>query len=196
MLDRLRDLLPWSHSPYLTPHRRGRLLRSTASLAVVIAVAGAAGILLGVGISALTGRGGDPPAGPGVPTTSTPAGPVTARLPIEVTSTTVRPAANGATGATVSVRVRIENASGRTVQPEPPRLLVDEVRVAAQPDSADTTGGLLAATLRPGDVAEGTLRFNLRSRTASELTRARVRLRLASKFVLLSPVLDETTDPG
>ncbi len=195
-LARLRERLAWSPRDPLGPHRSSRLLRSAARLAVVVVAAGAAGTLLGVGIAALTGGGETAPSGPGVPTAQAPA---TTRdlLPVEVTSTTVRPATiEGEEGSSVSVRVRVENASDRAVRPKAPRLMVDELRVAAEPDSVAAAGGLLSPSLDSGAVAEGTLRFELRSRTPSELATARVRLRVGGKIVVLTPVLDETPAPG
>jgi len=115
---------------------------------------------------------------------------------VDIAATRVRPLTSDAVeGASVRVGVRVENASGRAVRPEPPRLLVDDVRVAAEPVSG-TAGALLAPSLGAGDVAEGTLRFDLRSRTAQQLTAARVRLRIAGKILVLDPVPAEPTASG
>jgi hypothetical protein len=192
-IERWRDRLPWSASQPHIPHRRpAHLLRAATRLVAVVVAAGAAGTLLGVGFAALTGDE-KPPSAPVVPTSSTPSA-GGERLPIEVTSTRVRPTSSAsADGVSVTVRVRLENATDRTVRPEPPRLLVDEVRVAPEADSASTAGQLLARSLPAGAVAEGTLRFDLRSRSANDLLTARVRLLIAAKFVVLQPVLDEGT---
>ncbi|MDP1846966.1 MAG: hypothetical protein Q8K79_04155 [Solirubrobacteraceae bacterium] len=172
------------------------LLRSAARLAAVVVVAGTVGSLLGIVIAALTGDDDTPSSAPVVaPTSPTPAA-AAEQLRVDIASTSVRPATVDAVeSAIVRVDVRVENATGRAVRPEPPRLLVDDIRVAPEP-GPNSTGALLAPLLDEGAAADGTLRFDLRSRTAEEVIAARVRLRIAGKVIVLEPVLAEPAAAG
>lgn len=162
-------------------------------LLAVVAVSAAAGALLGIGLAKLSGDDAPtPPALSTAPTAPTPATPSasTEKLPIKVVSTTVRPLTKGgAEQASVRVHVRIENASGRAVPGGSPRLLVDDETVEVPRSSRDTAGGLLTSSLAPDASADGTLRFDVASMTASELRDARVRLRIFRKVVALTPEL-------
>lgn len=190
LLDRLRSRTGREH---LGPSRTGMLLCAATRVAVVVATAGAAGILLGVGIAALTGADGTQSSQPIPPTESTPAVGGD-RLRVDVASTTVTPASIDAVeGARVRVRVTVQNSSARAVRPQAPRLLVDDIRIAPEPASAGSAAALLAPALDAGATAKGTLRFDLQSRTATELAAGRVRLRIAGKVVVLEPVLAEPT---
>ncbi|MGI8729934.1 MAG: hypothetical protein ACR2LK_08085, partial [Solirubrobacteraceae bacterium] len=182
-LDSRPDLTPTLVSAPASeaPRRSARLARGLLPLLAVVAVAAAVGALLGIGLAKLSGDDAPAPALSTASIASTPAIPAasTEKLPIEVVSTTVRPLIDGgAEQASVRVHVRIENASDRAVPGGSPQLLVDDETVEVARSSRDTAGGLLTSSLAPDASADGTLRFDVASMTASELRDARVRLRI------------------
>ena len=194
---RLRDRLRWAGQDRFGPSRPAMLLRGALRLAGVVVAAGVVGVLLGVGLSALTGADETPSPAGGVlpastPSTSTPAAAPSGadKRPIEILEATARPAANGS-GKLVrlSLRVRATNATGRVLRSAEPALFVDGVRVAPAASLDGSVGNLLAPSLDPGASAEGTLRFALAPMTADELAAARVRLRILAKVVAIEPVV-------
>ena len=164
----------------------GGLLR----LVLVAAVAGGAGIVIGMGLSELSGDKAATVAPVTPSTTTTPATTTVASVqrPVEILGSTVHaPAGGGAERAIVRVRVRVENASGQPFTTPPPQLLVDGARFRAAPPSAGTSGALLANRFDTGASVDGTLRFDVPSVTPEEVTSARVRLRIVDKMVVLAP---------
>jgi len=197
---RPRLRLPSFGRAHFGPSRSAILLRGAAKLVAVLVAAGAAGILLGLAMAELTGDDAAPTPSAAVPTSSTPrattataattAPATTEKVRIAVRSATARPPANGAEqGSRLTVRASIENAGGRAIRTKQPELLVDDLRVAAAPESRGTGGELPAPSLADGATAAGTLRFDVPLSSPSELTTARVRVRLAGKIVVLSPNL-------
>lgn len=204
---RPRFRLPSFGPAHFGPSRSAMLLRGAAKLVAVVVIAGAAGVLLGLAMAELTGDDAAPTPSAAVPTSSTPrattatsaatAPATTEKVRVAVASATARPPADGAEqGSRLSVRASVENASGRAIRPKQPQLLVDDLRVAAAPEFSGTGGELLAPSLADGATAAGTLRFEVPSKTPSELTTSRVRLQIAGKIVVLSPKLGETAPGG
>jgi len=116
---------------------------------------------------------------------------------VAVASATALPPADGAEqGSRLTVRASVENTSGHAIRPKQPELLVDDLRVAVAPESSGTANALLASSVDSGATAAGALRFDVPSSSPSELTTARVRLRIAGKIVVLSPKLGETAPGG
>lgn len=217
---RRRPRIPRPSVDPLPPGRSAALMRGAAKFIAVVIAAGVVGTLLGIGIAALTGEDSSSPqspAGGGTasappaqdaraatatrPTTTTSPAPAGAgvvatsggELRVDVLSATARPLTDD-TGerASVRVRTRIHNNTGRVVRPvEQPVLLVDGARVALAPESSGTAGDLLAPSLEAGATADGTLRFDTRSATTDDLTEAVVRLRIAGKNVTLEPEVRE-----
>lgn len=204
---RPRWRLPSFERGHFGPSRSAMVLRGLVKLVAVVAVASAAGIGLGVGIAELTGDDAPPTAPAVAPTSSTPrattttsaitAPAATGKVRVEILSATARPAADGAArGARLTVRARVVNASGRAIAPQPPSLLIDDVRPAIAPEPAGTAAALLAPSLATGATAEGTLRFDLPTASPSDLTTARVRLQIAGKFIVLSPTVAQSASAG
>jgi hypothetical protein len=199
--------LPSFGRAHFGPHRSAILLRGAVKLVAVVAVASAAGIGLGVAIAELTGDDAPSTAPAVAPTSSTPRATTTTsaatppvatpKVRVEVLSATARPPADGAApGARLTVGARVSNASGRAITPERPSLLVDDLSVAVAPESSSTAAALLAPSLDTGATAEGTLRFDIPTVSPGDLTRARVRMQIAGKFVVLSPKLAQSASAG
>ncbi len=194
---RLNDRLRWAGRDRFGPSRPAMLLRGALRLAGVVVAAGAVGVLLGVGLSALTGANETPSPAPALPTSSSPGATTAAapaggdaKRPIEILDAAARPAASGSgAGARLSLRVRAVNATGGVLRSGRPALFVDGARVGLAPGSEGSAGNLLAPSLDPGASAEGTLRFELPAMTAGELAAARVRLRILAKLVPVEPVV-------
>lgn len=181
------------------------ILRGVMKLVAVVALAGAVGAGLGIGLAELTG-GDDPPSvAPAAstpttptattPTATTPASPAagTEKLPVEIIDVIARPAKRGAEGARLTVRVRAENNTGKILRRARPTLIVDGDSIAAAADTDGVAGKLLAPSLGSGESAKGTLRFGIPATTDDELATAKVRLRIFGKRVAIKPVVAEST---
>ena len=194
---RLRSHVP-RQRPYTGVSRTAMLVRGLIRLILVGAVAAGAGILIGIGVSELSGAEPATPT-PFTPSTSTPTTSTVAveQRPVEVVGSTVRsPSGGGVNRAIVDVEVRVENARGQPITMSSPQLLIDDDRFAAAPETAGTSPELSATTLDAGDVATGTLRFDVTPMTPDEVTTARVRLRMLNKTVPLNPELRAPPSAG
>ncbi len=162
-----------------------------AKFLVVIAIAGGAGVAIGAGLSELSGRDDAiTPAGSSAPTSPTPAanGPVAprssstpaaptsaARARVLVFDSVLHPAGTTAgqrrQRARLTVRVRVENRANADVTPARPSLLVGRTSTETDP-GADGPGTQLG-TIRPGQSASATLRFEVGGAVTTQLTTER-----------------------
>jgi hypothetical protein len=108
------------------------------------------------------------------------------KLRVDVISTIVHPVTGDTNQrAEMIVHVRVTNGTGRLVQGVPPVLRVGDAVVQSTADRPETAP--LLAVLGPGAVADGKLRFITTGADSGQLTAGRVRLRIASKSVVLTP---------
>ncbi|MEA2154713.1 MAG: hypothetical protein QOE11_853 [Solirubrobacteraceae bacterium] len=108
------------------------------------------------------------------------------KLRVDILSTIVHPVAADAARAGVTVHVRVTNGSSRVVHPDPPVLLVGDTVLALPPRSSSPDAPLVAA-LASGAIADGKLSFRTTGATTRQLTRGRVRVRVAGKTLTVTP---------
>jgi hypothetical protein len=177
------------------------LLLGAAKLVAVVALAGAAGTLLGVGLSKVSGDDGTaasevatsrPPALTGASLSRPPAQTSGGKLRVDVFATIVHPiAGDAARRANLSAHVRIVNNGTRVIRPQAPLLLVDDVHVPS--DAGASSAAALTAPIAIGGVADGRLSFQTRGAVTQRLTTGRVRLRVAGKTLVLTPEVGSAT---
>lgn len=176
------------------------LLRGLAKLLAVVVVAGAAGAVLGIGLSKLTGDDKSPaPAAP--PSTATSTSTTVATPPQQTTSKPAAPlakvrvrvlgavlhAARSPSGvrrkrARVAVRVRAENTGATSVTLARPILTAAGISIKTDPkaDAPSTNFGPLG----PGEVQTVTLRFETAgAQTTALASERRGQLRIAGRTV-------------
>jgi hypothetical protein len=169
------------------------LLRSLAKLAAVVVVGAAIGAGAGIGTSALTEDGStasSPPARRAASATRTapsagsrPAVPVSVR----VVSAVLHPAATSSgrrrRRGRLSVHVRVTNGSFSVVPAARPALMASAAVVTGKAVAASR--GSLRGPLRPGQTAQGRIRFETAGAVTNEIATARsVRLRVAGAIVV------------
>lgn len=172
------------------------LLRGLAKLLAVVLVAGAVGVLLGIGLSKLTGDDKAPaPAAPpstGTTTSADPTRPRTTSVPAAPLAKVrvrilgaVLHAASSPSGtrrqrARLAVRVRAENTGTTTVTLARPTLTAAGISIKTDPqaDALTTNFGPLAA----GETQTVTLRFETAgAQTAALASERRGQLRIAGR---------------
>jgi len=176
------------------PHkvRLRLLLRGLAKLIAVIALAGAAGVGLGIGLSELTGDSQRDTSTGATHTATNKRQPSTSVVRVQVVSVVLHresaPSARRRRRAVLAVHVRVVNRGKRTIANLAP-VLVAGVRGRAEPSAKDSTGSLLRA-LRPGSTADGTLRFKTAGALTDRLTSTRrAQLRTTGKTITLTVLI-------
>jgi hypothetical protein len=184
------------------------LLRGLLKLVAVVAVAGAVGAGVGVGLAELSGNDAETASVPGSPatepasettataeptqtaaaqTTATAAEPVPPapkfQIPlIEVLSAEFSAPSSGSAGATVTARVRVTNRNAQPFESDPPVLLAGGDRIPL--DAAESSADELLRPVAANASATGELRFALPSKVANRLAASpRAQLAIARRAV-------------
>ncbi len=188
------------------------LLRGLGKLAAVVVLAGGAGIVLGIGLSALTGDDDGPrPSGgagatqaddstasvaspPSVARTSTTAStptptPRARKVRVTVLGAVLHPAGTPSgqsrQRARLGVRLRVENTAERLVTPPRPVLLVGAARVRFEQRPGDARNTRLGS-IGAGKTIDVTLQFEVAGTVTEQLRndrRARIRIAGRSLYV-------------
>lgn len=192
-----------------TGERARSLLRSTATLAAFVIVVGAAGILVGIGLSKLLPddeTSSEPRAG-GSTTTAPAAGAPTTTAPVQITSggslrvdvlsAIVHPLTQpegGAGDAQIGVHIRVTNSTGRPFALSRPALYVGVSRRRIEANLSRPSARL-PGELGPGDVVDTTLRFDVEDALNGRLIVSPMTLRIATKNLALEPITGSTIRP-